>query len=72
MTNDHITIPPEALEAARQRLPNVCTIDDIRTACLAMLQSWKGMTVKRNNEHVALFNSDPAIILPLTEPSDDK
>jgi hypothetical protein len=46
---------------------------EARAACLAMLREWPGMTTKRFGEHVALFNSDPAIILPLPkEPSDDK
>jgi hypothetical protein len=68
-----ITIPPEALDAARTAFANAGTADDaidpIHAACLAMLKSWPGMTTKQPNEHVALFHSDPAIILPLTEPT---
>ena len=42
-----ITIPPEALEAARTAFANAGTADDavdpIHAACLAMLNAWPGM-----------------------------
>lgn len=47
-------------------------IEQTRAACLAMIENWPGMTAKHINEHVALFHSAPAIILPLTENSDER
>jgi hypothetical protein len=69
-----ITIPHEAIEAAKRAYAN-CEDDAncIEAACLAMLKNWPGIASKQSNEHVALVHSNPAIILPLTqEPSDGK
>lgn len=42
-----------------------------RAALLAGLRAWPGMSAKQSNEHVALFDSEPAIILPMQETSDE-
>jgi hypothetical protein len=81
---DHITIPPEALEAAAKAIADLSCPPDLfgqceaaggcmcraeaRAACLAMLKAWPGMTTS------AWASPAPnAIILPLPkEPSDDK
>jgi hypothetical protein len=77
-----ITIPPEALEAAAVDLyydahGNSITWEDApswvrdnfrrkaRAACLAMLRAWPGMWTSASV-------GNGSIILPLTEPSDDK
>ena len=36
-----------------------------RAALRAALKAWPGAREKYSDEHVALFNSDPALILPL-------
>ena len=39
---------------------------------VAALNAWPGMSAKQADEHVALFNSQPALILPLpTEARDE-
>jgi hypothetical protein len=45
---------------------------EARAACLAMLREWPGMSVEKTHIGVSgdVFSQD--IILPLTEPSDDK
>ncbi|MCF8472907.1 MAG: hypothetical protein K9G27_08970 [Sphingomonadaceae bacterium] len=62
-----ITIPPEALEAARTAFANAGTADDavdpIRTACLAMLEAWPGMERIYRSEDGKLFT----IIFPLPQ-----
>jgi hypothetical protein len=76
-------IPSEVVEAAAKEIAMTCRcamacdwrdhLDDARAAIAAALEAWPGMTAKQSNEHVALFHSDPALILPLSpqENSDD-
>jgi hypothetical protein len=66
-----ITIPPEALEAAKAAWytnQHKGTDDRMSAACLAMLRSWPGMEYMMGDETFPFHH----IILPLTEPSDDK
>jgi hypothetical protein len=67
-----ITIPPEALEAAENAVREALEPGYpagpryiARAACLAMLRSWLGMWTSASV-------GNGSIILPLTEPSDDK
>ena len=76
-----IQIPTEALEAGARALADDAKLnwDDIpyghtvirreaRAACLAMLRAWPGMV----QDHGFYFDeADNALILPLTEKSDD-
>jgi hypothetical protein len=63
-----ITIPPEALRAARAASMNALGDgeDAVKAACLAMLRSWPGMEYMMGDEAFPFHH----IILPLTEPSD--
>ena len=58
-----ITIPPEALEAARTAFANAGTADDavdpIHAACQAMLKAWPGMEIE------TVFVEKEYLILPL-------
>jgi hypothetical protein len=50
----------------RNRLSTWLTNDEARAACLAMLEAWPGMV------HMEAHRvNNPAIILPLTEASDE-
>jgi hypothetical protein len=53
-----ITIPPEALEAARTAFANAGTADDavdpIHAACLAMLKAWPGAMPKLDGRYYLL------------------
>jgi hypothetical protein len=77
---DTITIPPEALEAAFDLLrPYMDTNGEreaqeiVEDACLAMLRSWPGMGSIRVDQPIGEWCEKlPAILLPLTEPSDGK
>jgi hypothetical protein len=66
---DNITIPPEALEAAKDAyMRSNGTLEDfIAAACLAMLEHWPGMI-----NWVDGIGRPKSITLPLQEPSDDK
>lgn len=87
---DNITIPPEALKAAKRdaavaiyRLvapdtrAHELTKNEIkeiaRTACLAMLEAWPGMSRKTSIQGfvTAITVEEDAIILPLTENTND-
>lgn len=46
--------------------------NEARAAFVAMVEAWEGMNAKAATDHVMLLNSQPAIILPLTEKQDDK
>ena len=66
----NINIPPEALEAAADKIEGQCpcmsrdsAIETARAACLAMLKAWPGMQHMDWNSRVADFSSH--IILPL-------
>ena len=75
-----IKIPPAALEAATRTLCNEQRLfwhglrseaqdiirGEARAVCLAMLTAWPGMRVSW------LASNDGAIVLPLTEASDDQ
>ena len=75
-----ITIPPAALEAGARALARYnCEqwdndpdrwrtyfTDEARAACRAMIEAWPGMRVSW------LASNDGAIVLPLTEASDDQ
>jgi hypothetical protein len=72
MTNT-ITIPPEALRAARAASMNALGDgeDAVKAACLAMLRSWPGTVANEPNDGLMLLR--PGIFLPLPkEPSNDK
>lgn len=64
-----ITIPPEALRAARAASMNARGDgeDPIEAACLAMLRAWPG------SDHLVAgeIHDKPVIILPLTEKQND-
>jgi hypothetical protein len=66
---DTITIPPEALRAARAASMNALGDgeDAVKAACLAMLTNWPGMI-----NWVDGIGRPKSITLPLQEPSDDK
>jgi hypothetical protein len=63
---DTITIPPEALRAARAASMNALGDgeDAVKAACLAMLRAWPGM--QHDDTHSKRIGY---IILPLPEPS---
>ena len=64
MTN--ITIPPEALEAMRAKLPPFFSEGMARAACLAMIRAWPGASGELSDK------GNPYIILPLpTEKQND-
>jgi hypothetical protein len=71
---DHITIPPEALEAAARAMkdhPLVPFTDDAaiaiaRAACQAMLEGWPLARVDGE------LSDERCIILPLTQPAPEK
>jgi hypothetical protein len=65
-----ITIPPDAIDAAlRKWLSHSGTRDErMEAACLAMLRAWPEMEYMMGDEAFPFHH----IILPLTEPSDDK
>lgn len=69
--SEAIHIPPAALDAGarayRTQHYTVSHEDAIRAAFVAMVSAWPGVSAKQANEHVALFNSQPALILPLTQ-----
>jgi hypothetical protein len=71
-----ITIPPDAIDAAlRKWLSHSGTRDErMEAACLAMLRAWQTdkhkMIVGVALDEVG--GQYPAIILPLTEPNNDK
>ena len=67
-----ITIPPEALRAARAASMNARGDgeDPVRAACLAMLKAWPGSYSLTENDS-AEIRDVAAIILPLTESSND-
>jgi hypothetical protein len=71
----NITIPPEALRAARAASMNALGDgeDAVKAACLAMLANWPGMDFGTMIFVAADESYKPHIILPLPkEPSDDK
>jgi hypothetical protein len=43
-----------------------------KAAVASAINAWPGMVEKQANENLLLANLNPAIILPITEPSDDK
>ena len=73
----NITIPPAALEAGAEaflecdRSP-VCSFEDaLRAACLAILEAWPGVSQLQENDSASIREM-AALILPLTEKTDDK
>lgn len=70
MSESNITIPPEALRAARAASMNARGDgeDPIEAACLAMIRAWPGMAV---NDGCPVWHAYPHIILPLTEKQND-
>ncbi|MEN6302275.1 MAG: hypothetical protein ABFD96_06080 [Armatimonadia bacterium] len=75
MKIDEKQIPDEVVEAAAKELAHtngwrnqqgiyVCE-PVARDIIVAALSAWPGASRKQSNEHVALFNPDPALILPL-------
>lgn len=72
-----ITIPPEALEAGARKMQNLlfCNSTDgeqiARAALLAMIEAWEGAKTVRDDGRRQTY-AIPAIILPLTEKTDDK
>lgn len=60
----HITIPPEAVEAAENAYCAAWDADEpaILAACLAMLNAWPGAAIQGPRPH---FRRGPQIILPL-------
>lgn len=75
MTN--ITIPPAALEAGAEaflecdRSPACSFEDALRAAFLAMIEAWEGAKTIRDDGRRQTY-AIPALILPLTEQTDDK
>ena len=71
-----ITIPPAALEAGarviREDRRSVYSDEGLaRAACLAMLQAWEGAKTVRDDGRRQTYVL-PALILPLTETSDEQ
>lgn len=71
-------IPPEVVEAAARAIEAadvgmVPSYEEAAHAAIAAgLAAWPGATAKQANEHVALFNMDPALILPLPQEARDE
>jgi hypothetical protein len=84
MTNNTITIPPEALEAAEDAFfkekPGAANVHfAVRAACLAMLNAWPGRKTENRDgwnwtdTGAVTTHRYEALILPLPkEPTDDK
>lgn len=62
-------IPPEVWQELVNQVYLITGIDiaddEACAAIAAALAAWPGATAKQANEHVALFNMEPALILPL-------